>query len=71
MSCHIQLYHESQMQTQNMNANLKREPKKDVTIARHLRANETSRHNTTCHMRHICMPGDQTIKNNFALITIC
>ena len=62
MSCHIQSYHESQMQTQNMNANLKLEPKTNAIDARCLQANETSRHAKTCHMRHIFMPGDQTIK---------
>ena len=35
--------------------------------------NITTRHDMsqTCHMRHIIMPDDQTIENNFAHVTIC
>ena len=44
------------MQTQNTN------PETNVTTARCLQANETSRHDKTCNMRHIIMHGDETIK---------
>ena len=43
----------------------------NTIVVRHLQANETSQHIKTCHMRHIFMPGDQTIKNNLAHIAIC
>ena len=45
----------------NMNTNLKRKHKKEiVTVTRCSQAKET--YVRTCHMRHIFMPGDQTIK---------
>ena len=44
------------MQTQNVNL------KTNTTITRCLRANKTSQHIKTCHMRHIFTLGDQTIK---------
>ena len=34
----------------------------NATTARHSRANETSQHIMTYHMRHIFMPVDETIK---------
>ena len=40
-------------------------PEMNVTTTRCSRANETSRHVKTCHMRHIFMPIDQTIKKQF------
>ena len=36
--------------------------KMNMITTRHSQGNETSRHVKTCHMRHIFMPGDQTIK---------
>ena len=37
-------------------------PEMNTTTARHLQANETSRHVKTCHVRHIFMPVNETIK---------
>ena len=75
-SCHIESYHKLQTQTQNVNMNPKYEPSKmNTTTARHSQANKTSRHIVTCHLRHIFMPVDQTIKkfishNNLLNVTI-
>ena len=44
------------MQNQNMN------PETNAIATRCLQANETSQHVKTCHMRHIFMPIDETIK---------
>ena len=38
---------------------------------RHLQTNKESGHIKTCHMRHIFMPINQTIKNNLPHVTIC
>ena len=40
-------------------------PEMNVTTAGHLQANETSQHVKTCHVRHIFIPIDQTIKKYF------
>ena len=63
---HIQSYHELQMRTQNVSPNLKREPRNEHDYCKMF----ASQQNTTtcqdmshtCHMRHICLPADQTIK---------
>ena len=46
-------------------------PKMNAIAMRYLQANETSQHIKTCHMRHIFMPIDQTIKKNLPHVTIC
>ena len=62
------------MQTQNMDANPKCKPenkrnyRKTFASQRNIMTCQDMSH--TCHMRHICMPGDQTTKNNFAHETI-
>ena len=72
---HVQSYHESQMRTVNVNANPKCEPKNEHDYRETFTSqqNITTHHNMTLtyHMRHICTPGNQTIKNNFAHETIC
>ena len=50
--------------------------KTNATVARQMfmsQQNIMTHHDMshTCHMRHICMPGNQIIKNNFAHVTIC
>ena len=64
--CHVQSYHESRMQTRNVNANMKREPKRERNCRKTSASqrNITTRHNMshTCNMRHIIMPDDQIIK---------
>ena len=66
MSCHVQSYHELRMQTQNVNANMKREPKNehDCHKTSASQRNITTRHDMSqkCHMRHIIMPDNQIIK---------
>ena len=47
---------EHELQTQNVN------PKMNMIAVRCSQANETSRHIKTCHIRHIFMPGNETIK---------
>ena len=53
------------MRTVKMNATVNSNPKMNVTTRRHSRANETSRHIMTCHVRHIFLPIDETIKKQF------
>ena len=53
------------MLTQNTN------PEMNTIAVRCLQAKETSQHIVTCYIRHIFMPVDETIKNNFPHVTIC
>ena len=57
------------MRTQNVNANLKCEPKNECNYHEMFMSQQNimTHHDMshTCHMRHICMPGDQTIKKLF------
>ena len=57
------------MRTQNVNTNTKHKPKNERDCRKMFvsQRNITTHHNMsqTCHMRHICMPGDQIIKKYF------
>ena len=63
MPCHTTSNHiTTQMQTLNAN------PKMNVNTVKCLQANEMI---TTCHMRHIFMPINQTNRNYSSHATIC
>ena len=58
---------EPEMSMQTLNVN----PEMNAIAVRHSQANKTSQHIKTCHMRHIFVPVDQTIKINLPHVTIC